>query len=194
MNPSDLLNWLQDLTQSEFSSIEDTKTGKEILLAMITISKNSDMITQIKNGSTQLEKSSNFQNVRKIFQQFEINFPFSIKKLCSGDTEELTLLLQEMYNYYNEHNRDDANVHYSDSDIDTILDKAEEELKEKYEEMLEFSKNIEDYAVARNFYLEKLLAIEEASKQYHPGDVSSITKILTVVPSDFEVDASKIAD
>ena len=189
MNDSDLIQWLNNTTGSQISTIKEASSGMEICLALTDLANDRKAKKWIKNGKTLDERKNNFQLASSMFEQLGIAFNYDINKLAKGDRAEIRTLLQEIVSLTNEEdeNQNESHEDADDNgiDIDGLIASLEEDLDQKLEAAKELSQQLDEVAEERNFYFDKLLKIEKACASYMPADADSILQILALSSGDF---------
>ena len=180
------LNWINDQTGANFLSLKEARSGKELIDALVKITGLEQYVSSIRAGTTQQERAFNFQTIRKIFQDVGESFPFTIKTLAEGNEEELDKLIQIMMNIESKMNASKENENAIDPDeLNVIFDQAEKEIQNRVLQQKRLMEEIEDIALERDFYLQKLMTIEGMSKQYNQNEVETIIDILVDDSPDF---------
>ena len=180
------LNWINDRTGANFLSLSEARSGKELIDALVKITGLDQYVSNIRAGTTQQERACNFQTIRKILQEVNEGFPFTIKSLAEGNEQELDKLIHVIMNIEEKYNESKLSENAIDDDeLNTIFEQAEGEIQSRVIQQKKLWEEIEDLALERDFYLQKLMTIEELTKQYNQIDVGTIVKALHGDSPDF---------
>ena len=190
MNDNELIQWLNNATGAQLSTLKEASSGMEICLALTDLANDRKAKKWIKNGKTVEERKSNFQLAANMFEHLGLAFTYDVNKLSKGDRVEIRNLLQEIVGLTNEEGEpqnqsDDGAEEEDEYDIDNLLSNLEDDLDQKLESAKELSQQLDEIAEERNFYFDKLLRIEKACSNYMPADADSILKILSLTSADF---------
>ncbi|EAX97797.1 hypothetical protein TVAG_157820 [Trichomonas vaginalis G3] len=170
MKDSDIIAWLNESTGGQLQSFKDASTGREICFVLADLAEDRKSKKMVSMGKTPEEKAANFEIASRIYEQLGLTFNYDINLLVQGDKNEIRNLIQEIISLSND----------PSEDIDGLLQTLENDLKEKLEEAKTQSKQLEDVALERDFYFEKLRKIEAVARRYPPDVNDSIIKIISL--------------
>lgn len=190
MNSIEALKWINEETGANFKSISEVRSGKEVADLLIRSTNLNNFIGDIKIGQTQYERQGNFQTIRKIMREVGESFPFIIRNLYEGDEAEITKLLNavrriveqqsglhdEVLEYDNIEEED--NEIGEQSDVEELFDEVEKELQNRILIHNSIKQEIEYHARERDFYLSKLMKIEQLTKKYPMEEVGTVVAVL----------------
>lgn len=185
MNDDELVQWLNDATGSQITTLKDASSGMEICLALSDLADDKKAKKKITNGKTLEEKKNNFQVAANIFERLGISFNYDITKLAKGDRTELRSLLQEIISLTTSGEEQGEEDVEEEVDIDGLISILENDLAEKLESANSLSQELDDVAEERDFLFEKLRKIEKECDEYQPADSEAIRKIIALTSADF---------
>lgn len=180
----ELVDWINQMASSSLKTIDDAYTGKELLFILIKLTDNNDAISQIKEGHTSLERNKNFQTIRRLLQQNGVDADFQIKNAVEGNTNELLKIARIVWNFEKTLNEEEDDEYEDPDEIEALLDRCEDELSAKIEALKRKKDDIDEIALERNFYFDKLLQIEQVTKG--KPDCIKVEMVYTNIPKEME--------
>lgn len=181
------LQWINNQTGANFLTLSEARSGKELIDALVKITGFSQYISNIRAGTTQQERVANFQTIRKIFQEVGESFPFTIKNLAEGNEQELDELIQTIISieYRLNTSKEDASA-VDDDELNYLFDQAEKEIQSRVIQQKRCMEEIEEIALERDFYQQKLMKIESYAKDYDINDIAAVVDVIKGDSPDFK--------
>lgn len=178
----DLLQWFSQRTGSQITSTDDIKISRQICYFLIQLSGKPQLADKVTLGKTQYERSANFQLAKTWFGS-ELNLPFdySIAKLVEGNSEEILRLLDQLRSLVYEDNIEENEV----TSLDDLLDDLQDDLVNKMRAAKEYRDELDNIAHERDFYMDKLARIIEATQSFDPREAEPVLHIAKTTPADF---------
>ncbi|EAX98917.1 hypothetical protein TVAG_242820 [Trichomonas vaginalis G3] len=181
------LKWLNDETGSNFKTLSESRSGKEIADLLIRSTNLNEHISEIKIGQTQLDRTFNFQTIRKIMREVGVSFPYDIRKITEGDENEILQLLNAIRKIVDQQSGIqeevlEYDIEEEDKDefenVESLFDDVEKELQNRILQQNTMKQEIELHAQERDFYLSKLMQIEKLTKKYPIEEVGTVVAVL----------------
>lgn len=182
MEASELLQWLSQQTNSPVLTVDDIKISRQICFFLLQLTGKPQMASKIALGKTQYERSANFNLAKTLFGS-ELNLPFdyNIADLVAGRPQEIFRLLSQLRSLAVEEGSTETN----DTQLDDLLDDLQDDLVNKMREAKEYREELDLVAQERDFYMDKLARVIEATRSFDPRDAEPILHIAKTPPVDF---------
>ena len=184
-NEKKFLRWLSSRNEKKIGSILEAQRGEAICRYLCSIAGLNDEIDEIKKGETVDERKSNYELAMLCYETIGIDFYFDIEKLARNDITEFQKFADELMTLDGEEDtletRDDEN-----DEISLLLDELDMDLATKLHYANEFKKELDSYGTERDFYLSKLLKIENICSNFPQTDSKSVMDILRLSSNDFQ--------